>query len=64
MKVTDIFISIIILAIILLLIREKEKRPFAEAAGLFLSELAFSVLNFMIFFEFASWLLSEVDCKK
>lgn len=59
MKVTDIFISIIILAIVLLLLREKEKRPFAVAAVLFLSELAFSALNFMIFFEFASWLLSD-----
>ncbi|MCH3922918.1 SA1002 family membrane protein [Limosilactobacillus sp.] len=60
MKVTDIFIPIIILAIVVLLLREGDRRPFIAAAVLFLSELVFSTLNFMLFFELASGLLRRV----
>lgn len=56
MRVTYLFIGIAILVLIVLLFRSENKFQFAKAGVLFVFQLAFSTINFLIFF-FTAYLL-------
>ncbi len=62
MRVTYLFIGIAILVLIVLLFRSENKFQFAKAGVLFVFQLAFSTINFLIFF-FIAYLLMN-DCKE
>ena len=59
MRVTYLFIGIAILVLIVLLFRSENKFQFAKAGVLFVFQLTFSTVNFLIFFFIAYLLMND-----
>lgn len=61
MKVTYFFLAFVIITLILMLFRSENKFQFIKAAILFIVQIFFSTVNFLIFFLFAFLLMKDKD---
>lgn len=61
MKVTYFFLAFVILALIIVLFKSENKFQFLKAAILFIFQLFFSTINFLIFFVISYLLMHDKD---
>lgn len=55
MKVTYLFLAFVAIALIIMLFRSENKFQFVKAAILFVIQIFFSTINFLIFFSLHSY---------